>query len=168
MILFKRKPKSNKKEIGIVGERAAGKTQLFIGLAGGKVFESVPSIANNICQFEVGKKQYKLCDFMGDNLSKEEVIGEIARFNTLIHVIDGADSKKLGDAALFIYRVLVNKQFQKDPCNYIIFLNKNDLKTFHGQEKLVKRIEDEIETIKVTRRNQTEENEEGEEDYLRN
>lgn len=57
----------------------------------------------------------------------------MARFNTLIHVIDGSDSKKLGDAALFIYRVLVNKQFQKDPCNYVIFLNKNDLKGFHGQ-----------------------------------
>lgn len=71
-------------------------------------------------------------------------------------MVDGADSKKLGDAALFIYRVLVNKHFQKDPCNYVVFLNKNDLKTFHGQEKLVKRIEDEIETIKVSRRNLTE------------
>ena len=156
VIILKRKPKNNKKEIGIVGERAAGKTQLFMGLAGGKTFESVPSIANNICQFEVGRKQYKLCDFIGDNLSKEEVIGEIVRFNTLVHVVDGTDSKKLGDAAQFIYRVLVNKQFQKDPCNFIVFLNKNDLKTFHGQEKLIKRIEDEIETIKVTRRNLTE------------
>ena len=155
-LIFKRKPKSNKKEIAIVGERGAGKTQLFIGLAGGKPFESVPSIANNICKLDVGRKQFQLCDFMGDNLSKEEVIGELARFNALVHVIDGADSKKLGDAALFIYRVLVNKQFQKDPCNYVIFLNKSDLKSFHGQEKLVKRIEDEIETIKVTRRNLTE------------
>jgi len=35
-------------------------------------------------------------------------------------------------------------------------LNKEDEKKFHGKEKLVKRIEDEIETIKVTRRNQPE------------
>ena len=96
---------------------------------------------------------------MGDNLSKEEVVSEIARFHTLIQVVDGADSKKLGDAALFIYRVLINKAFQKDPCNYIVFLNKSDLNNYHGIEKLVKRIEEEIETIKTTRRNQTEENE---------
>lgn len=82
-------------------------------------------------------------------------------------MIDGADSKKLGDAASFIYRVLVNKQFQKDSCNYILFFNKSDLSSFHSSEKLAKRIEDEIETIKVTRRNGTEDNEEGEEDYLR-
>ena len=61
----------------------------------------------------------------------------------------------------------MSKQFQKDPCNYLLFLNKNDEKGFHGYEKLVKRIEDEVETIKATRKNQTEENE-GEEDYLRN
>lgn len=54
--IFKRKPKSNKKEIGLVGERGAGKTQLFIGLSGGKAFESVPSIANNTCQYAIGRK----------------------------------------------------------------------------------------------------------------
>jgi len=69
--------------------------------------------------------------------------------------VDGTDSRKLGDAALFIYRMLINKQFQKDPCNYIVFLNKEDERNFHGKEKLVKRLEDEIETIKVTRRNQS-------------
>ena len=69
---------------------------------------------------------------MGDNLSKEEVTSEIVRFHTLVHVVDGTDSKKLGDAALFIYRILVSKQFQKDPCNYLLFLNKNDEKGFHG------------------------------------
>ena len=80
----------------------------------------------------------------------------MARFHTLVHVVDGTDSKKLGDAALFIYRVLVNKEYQKDPCNYLIFLNKTDAKGFHGLEKLVKRVEDEIETIKATRRNDVE------------
>jgi len=59
-------------------------------------------------------------------------------------VIDGTDSKKLADAALFIYRVLINKQFQKDPCHYVIFLNKEDDKSFYGLERLTKRIEDEI------------------------
>ena len=74
----------------------------------------------------------------------------------MVHVVDGTDSKKLGDAALFIYRVLVSKQFQKEPCNYLVFLNKNDEKGFYGAEKLVKRIEDEVETIKISRRNLTE------------
>lgn len=78
------------------------------------------------------------------------------RFHTIVHVIDGTDSKKLSDAALFIYKVIINKLFQKDPSNYIVFFNKNDEKEFHGQEKLIKRLEDEIETIKVTRRNQPE------------
>ena len=77
-------------------------------------------------------------------MSKEEVINELPRFHTIVHVVDGADSKKLSDAALFIYRILINKQFQKGPCNYVVFLNKNDEKGFHGSEKLIKRIEDEM------------------------
>jgi tRNA C32,U32 (ribose-2'-O)-methylase TrmJ len=81
--------------------------------------------------------------------------------------VDGADSKKLSDAALFLYRVLISKLFQKDPCHLIVFLNKEDEKGFHGKEKLVKRLEDEIETIKYSRKNQPEDNE-GEEDFLRN
>lgn len=60
------------------------------------------------------------------------MLSELPRFNTIIHTIDGSDSKKLSDAALFIYRVLINKQFQKEGCNYIIFLNKEDEKGFHG------------------------------------
>jgi len=46
-LLMKKKSKVNKTEIGLIGERGSGKTQLFIGLCGGKLFETVPSIANN-------------------------------------------------------------------------------------------------------------------------
>ena len=69
-LISKRKVKTSKKEIGIVGERGAGKTQLFIGLSGGKTFETVPSIANNNCELDLGRNKYQLCDFLGDNLSK--------------------------------------------------------------------------------------------------
>jgi signal recognition particle receptor subunit beta len=100
-------------------------------------------------------------------VSKEEVLSELPRFYVLIHVIDGTDSKKLADAALFIYRVLINKQFQREACHYIILLNKEDEQGFYGVERLCKRIEDEVETIKSSRRSQPEDNE-GEEDFLRN
>lgn len=102
----------------------------------------MPSITNNTTSIELSGKAYKICDFIGDNLSKEELLSELPRFHTVIHVVDGTDSKKLSDAALFIYRMLINKVFQKDPCNYVLFLNKDDEKSFHGQEKLIKRIED--------------------------
>jgi GTPase SAR1 family protein len=126
LLWSRRKSKSSKREIALIGERGSGKTQLFIGLCGGKPFETVPSIANNNCEKDFGGNKYSVCDFMGDNLSKEEVLSELARFHILIHIIDGTDSKKLGDAALFIYRVLISKQYQKDPNNYLIFLNKED------------------------------------------
>lgn len=138
-----------------------------MGLSRAKAFETVPSIANNHGKIELGRKTYQLTDFIGDNVSKEEIINEIARFHTLVHVVDGTDSKKLADVALFIYRVLVSKMFQREGCNYVILLNKSEEKGFHGIDKLVKRIEDEIETIKVSRKNQVEDND-GEEDYLRN
>jgi hypothetical protein len=48
-----------------------------------------------------------------------------------------------------------------------LFLNKEDDRGFYGLEKLAKRIEDEVETIKLSRRSQPEDNE-GEEDFLRN
>lgn len=69
---------------------------------------------------------------MGDNLSKEEVINELPRFRAIVQVVDGTDSKKLSDAALFIYRVLISKIYQQQPCPIIIFFNKAEEKGFHG------------------------------------
>lgn len=105
---------------------------------------TVPSIVNNVCETQLGRRVYTVRDFIGDNVSKEEVLSELPRFYLLIHVIDGTDSKKLADAALFIYRVLINKQFQREPCHYIILLNKEDEQGFYGVERLCKRIEDEV------------------------
>lgn len=95
------------------------------------------------------------------------MLSELPRFHTIVLTVDGCDSKKLSDAAIFIYRLLVSKKFQQDPCELVLFFNKSDERGFHGQEKLAKRIEDEIETIKSSRRNLPEENE-NEEDFLRN
>lgn len=128
----------------MVGERGAGKTQLFIGLCGGKPFETVPSISNNTSTLQLGRRSYLICDYIGDNLSKEEVLSELPRFHTLVLTVDGCDSKKLSDAAIFIYRLLVSKKYQQDPCELVLFFNKADERSFHGQEKLTKRIEDEI------------------------
>lgn len=55
--------------------------------------------------------------------------------HTIIHVIDGTSQKSFGDAAMFIYRVLVNKNYQKDNCNFVIFLNKQDSTGFIGKER---------------------------------
>ena len=54
----------------LVGERGAGKTQLFINLCGGKTFETVPSIVNNTGSIMIGRNKYTLNDFIGDNISK--------------------------------------------------------------------------------------------------
>jgi hypothetical protein len=35
------------------------------------------------------------------------------QIHTIVHVIDGTDSRKLSDAALFLYRVLINKKYQR-------------------------------------------------------
>lgn len=37
-LIMRKKSKVNKTEIGLIGERGSGKTQLFIGLCGGKPF----------------------------------------------------------------------------------------------------------------------------------
>lgn len=37
-LIMRKKSKVNKTEIGLIGERGSGKTQLFIGLCGGKSF----------------------------------------------------------------------------------------------------------------------------------
>lgn len=55
-------------------------------------------------------------------------------------MIDGADSTKLGDAALFLYRLLVSKAYQKRECNYVLYLNKSDEENFLGKVKVVKRL----------------------------
>jgi hypothetical protein len=68
-------------------------------------------------------------------------------------VVDGTDATKLGDVALFMYRMLVSKSYQKRECNYILFLNKFDHENFLTKVKIVKRVEDEIEHIKQSRKN---------------
>ncbi len=37
---------------------------------------------------------------------------------------------------MFLYKVLVSKDYQKNNCNYIIFVNKNDLSGYLGRAKL--------------------------------
>ena len=59
---------------------------------------------------------------------------------------------------MFICKMLVSKDYQKNNCNYIIFLNKNDLPTYIGKTKIEQKLEDEIEHIKQSRINLGEEN----------
>lgn len=63
----KKKPKNI---IGIVGERFAGKTQLFINLNQGKKMRTVPSIRNNQTTFKLANRNYEMIDYIGDNISK--------------------------------------------------------------------------------------------------
>lgn len=63
----KRKPRSL---IVLVGERFAGKTQLFINLNQGKKLATVPSIHNNQTSFSLNGKPHKMIDYIGDNISK--------------------------------------------------------------------------------------------------
>lgn len=64
----KRKPRSL---IVLVGERFAGKTQLFINLNQGKKLATVPSIHNNETSYSLNGKPLKMIDYIGDNISKE-------------------------------------------------------------------------------------------------
>ena len=102
--------------------------------------QTVPSIKKNEMNWKVNNHQYKLIDYNGDNLSKEETLSGMDSVHTIIHVIDGTNLKSLGDAAMFIYRVLINKSYQRNNCNYIIFLNKTDRKGFMGKEKAEKHL----------------------------
>ena len=72
-----KKKKKNRNIIALVGERYAGKTQLFINLGGGKKMATVPSIKKNETELKINEKMYRLVDYNGDNLSKEEVIGNM-------------------------------------------------------------------------------------------
>lgn len=67
---------------------------------------------------------------------------------------------------MFLYKMLVSKDYQKNNCNYIIFLNKNDLTSYVGKAKIEQKLEDEIEHIKQSRINLGEENE-NEDDYIK-
>lgn len=58
----------------------------------------------------------------------------------LIHVIDGTDAHKIGDAAQFLYRVLLNKKYQRCRCHYVLLLNKEDDPGFLGRDRIIKRL----------------------------
>ena len=112
MSLLKKKKKP-RNIIALVGERYSGKTQLFINLGGGKKMATVPSIRKNETSLKINEKIYELIDYNGDNLSKEEVINNIDSVHCIVHVIDGTNKKSFGDAAMFLYQVLVNKNFRR-------------------------------------------------------
>ena len=166
IIKVKGKKSANKTRIVVVGQRFSGKTQLFITLNQGKRYSSVPSISNNHSQFKLQNKKYDLCDYCGDDLSKDDIIQKIEEVHTIIHVVDGTDLTKLVQVAQFLYRVLVNISYQKHPANYILFFNKKDSDKYQGDAKLIKKIEDEIENIKSARKNSALERQ-NEEDYLK-
>ena len=150
----------------MVGERSSGKTQLFITLNKGKKVKTAPSIRNNKTNYELNGKNYEMVDFIGDNISKEEILASLDSVYCIVQVIDGTDQKSLSDAAMFLYRVLVSKAYQRYNSNYLIFLNKSDETGYMGKAAALKRLEDEIEHIKHSRINQGEENE-NEEDYIK-
>lgn len=129
-------------EIALVGERYSGKTQLFISLAEGKKFPSVPSIRNNKTEYSLHGKKLVLIDYHGDGISKEEIINRINEMYCIIHIIDGSDDATFSDAAMFIYRVLISKSYQNRNCNYVVFLNKKDHKNYMGLIKARQRLED--------------------------
>ncbi len=129
-ILRNRKKSGNQNIVALIGERYSGKTQLFMTVNGGKIYETVPSITNNQTSLKMpsSRKSYQFIDYCGDGISKDEILNfeKYLDVHTIIQVVDGTDSTKLGDVALFMYRLLVSKSYQKRECNYIVFLNKSD------------------------------------------
>lgn len=87
---------------------------------------TVPSIKKNQTSYKLHEKSYTLIDYNGDNISREEILSNIPSIYCIIHVIDGTNTYTFGDEAMFLYRVLVNKAYQRDSCHYVIFLNKKD------------------------------------------
>ena len=55
-------------------------------------------------------------------------------------MIDGTDNKLISDAAMFMYKVLVSKEYQRNNCNYVIFLNKNDTEAYIGKAKISQKL----------------------------
>ena len=111
-----KKQSKNRRRIALIGERNSGKTQLFVKLNGGKKMQTAPSIQNNKTTFEREGKKYEMVDYIGDNISKEEILTSFEDIHCVIHVIDGSDAKTLSDAAMFLYKVLVSKNYQKKEC----------------------------------------------------
>lgn len=73
-IVFGKKKSGNQNVLALIGERYSGKTQLFVRIAGGKVFPTVPSIKNNQTTYKLGNKTYQFIDYCGDGISKDEVL----------------------------------------------------------------------------------------------
>lgn len=57
-------------------------------------------------------------------------------------MIDGTDEKTFSDAAMFIYKVLVSKEYQRERGNYVVFLNKKDAGGYLGRAKIEHKLED--------------------------
>jgi translation elongation factor EF-1alpha len=104
----------------------------------------VPSIHNNKTSFLLNGKRYQMIDYIGDNISKEDLLSTLDQIHTIVHVIDGSDEKGISDAAMFMDRVLVCRGYQKKECNYLVFLNKNDLPEYIGHVRFQQKLEDEI------------------------
>lgn len=107
-----------------------------------------------------------MIDYIGDNISKEQVLQSLPQVHTIVHVIDGTDEKTFSDAAMFIYKVLVSKEYQRERGNYVVFLNKKDAGGYLGRAKIEHKLEDQIEHIKQARINLGEENE-NQDDYIK-
>jgi len=75
-VMLTKKKSGNQNIVALIGERYAGKTQLFMRLNGGKLFETVPSIKNNQTSFKMpsSRKNYQIVDYCGDGISKDEIL----------------------------------------------------------------------------------------------
>jgi len=65
-ILLGKKKSGNQNIIALIGERYSGKTQLFMRLNSGKLFETVPSIKNNHTSYKMpsSRKTYEMVELL--------------------------------------------------------------------------------------------------------
>lgn len=107
-----------------------------------------------------------MVDVAGSNHTKEEFINNIDRSLAIVQVVDGTNAESLLGTAELLYKILISKSYQKNQPNHIIFLNKSDSAGFLGEKMFQKKLEDEMERIKLSRRTMVDERE-GEEDNIK-
>ncbi|VVC30228.1 Small GTP-binding protein domain,P-loop containing nucleoside triphosphate hydrolase,Signal [Cinara cedri] len=156
-ILWK-KSRATKSDVLLVGLCDSGKTALFSYLSFNKPIQSFMSQVENIAEYKSKKSLLRLVDIPGH----ERVFPkywEMYKMNCkgVMFVIDSETVQtNICDVAELLYRILTDDTIQSNKVKIMIVCNKQDKLMAKGAEVIKTLLENELDTLKLTKMSQLE------------
>ncbi|KAI9315187.1 signal recognition particle receptor beta subunit-domain-containing protein [Dichotomocladium elegans] len=146
------KQKSAKNTILLLGISDAGKTALYTRLRYGKFVPTVTSMKENEGPLVVGSKTFDLVDIPGHERVRLRYTEFLPVTRSIVFLVDSTTiARQVREVGEYLYNVLAERKVQQQSIPVLIVCNKADMITALPKEKIIQRLEAEMNRLRSTR-----------------